>query len=265
MREKKESYKMIDTHIHLDKYPRDHLDKLIEEWRVGGVEGVVAVSTDLASAYDTLKLKEMYPEFIYVALGYHPEQALPQGQELNELRSLIKAERNRIVAIGEIGLPHYELQALGNPPLEVYLELLQNFCELAVEQELPLVLHAVHDKAELALNLLAQNNVVKAHFHWLKAPDHIAKKIVHAGYYISVTPEVCYRERDQKLVEQVPLQQLLLETDGPWQYSKSFSTRKTTPLFLHEVVAKVGEIKKVPPKDVKEVCTLNSLSCFGIV
>jgi TatD DNase family protein len=255
---------MIDTHIHLDKYPREHVDKLIREWKLGGVEGVVAVSTNIASAYHTLELKEIYPEFIYAAIGYHPEQTLPKGQELNEFRSLIKKERNRIVAIGEVGLPHYELHALGNPPLEGYLELLQNFSELAVEQELPLVLHAVHDKAELAFNLLSQNKVSKAHFHWLKAPIPIIEKIVQAGYYISVTPEVCYRERDQKLVEQVPIRQLLLETDGPWPYSEAFSTRKTTPLFLHEVAAKVAEIKKVPLKEVKEACTINSLSCFSI-
>jgi TatD DNase family protein len=256
---------MIDSHIHLDKYPRDHLDQLIEEWRLEGIEGVVAVSTNLASAYQTLELKESYPEFVYAALGYHPEQALPQTQEINELRSLIKSERKNIVAIGEVGLPHYELPSLNDPPIEGYLDLLQSFCELGVEQDLPLVLHAVHDKAELALDLLSSHKVAKAHFHWLKAPVTFLEKIIQAGYYISVTPEVCYRERDQKLVEQVPLQQLLLETDGPWSYSGAFSTRRTTPLFLHEVAAKVGEIKKSPQKDIKEVCTSNSLSCFGIV
>jgi TatD DNase family protein len=256
---------MIDAHIHLDKYPRDLLDKLIEEWRVGGIKGVVAVSTNLASAYQTLEIKESYPDFIYAALGYHPEQALPQAQELNELRTLIKTESKNIVAIGEVGLPHYELQSLNDPPIEGYLDLLQSFCELGVEQNLPLVLHAVHNKAELAFDLLSSHKVAKAHFHWLKAPASVVEKIIEAGYYISVTPEVCYRERDQKLVERVPLQQLLIETDGPWSYAGSFSTRKTTPLFLHEVAAKVGEIKKVPPKDVKEVCRSNSLSCFGIV
>jgi TatD DNase family protein len=255
---------MIDTHIHLDKYPRDDLDKLIEEWRLGGVEGVVAVSTNLASAYRTLELKESYPEFVNAAIGYHPEQALPRVQELNELRTLIKAERTRIVAIGEVGLPHYALEALGNPPLEGYEELLNIFCQLAIEQDLPLVLHAIHDKAELALNLLSRNKISKAHFHWLKAPDPIINKIVHAGYYISVTPEVCYRERDQRLVRHVPLQQLLLETDGPWQYSEAFSYRKTTPLLLHEIAAKVAEIKGLPLREVEERCFLNSLSCFSI-
>ncbi|MED0669958.1 TatD family hydrolase [Aneurinibacillus aneurinilyticus] len=67
----------IDAHLHLDQYPESETDKLISEWRSVGITGLVAVSTNLASAYRTLELKHRYPDFVYAAVGYHPEQALP--------------------------------------------------------------------------------------------------------------------------------------------------------------------------------------------
>lgn len=248
----------FDAHIHLDQYPLEHLDKWIHQWREHSVQGVLAVSTDLNSSYQTLELKSRYPDFIYAAVGYHPEQPLPTEQEQLEIQSLIKQERHLIAAIGEVGLPHYQFHENHPSDLAPYLEVLHSFSDLAVHYQLPIILHAVHDKAELAFSAIRSNGVNQAHFHWLKAPPHVVDQIAGAGYFISVTPEVCYRTRDQQLARQVPLHQLLIETDGPWKYSHPYNQVDTTPLLLADVANKIAGIHQLTLQQVLQACWENA-------
>ncbi|MEW9668883.1 TatD family hydrolase [Ammoniphilus sp. 3BR4] len=248
----------FDAHIHLDQYPLDHLKESIEQWRKQNVQGVLAVSTDLRSSYQTLELKLRYPDFIFAAVGYHPELPLPTEQERLEISALVKQERRLISAIGEVGLPHYEFCGSTPSDLEPFLEVLRSFSDLAIHYQLPLILHAVHDKAELAFSAIQKQGVKQAHFHWLKAPTHVVKQIAGVGYFISVTPEICYRTRDQEMAKQVPLSQLLIETDGPWKYGDSFQNVQTTPLLLADIALKLAEIHQLPLEQMIQACWANT-------
>jgi TatD DNase family protein len=255
---------MIDAHLHLEQYPDDEIDRLIDTWRTGGIEGVVAVSTGLHSAHRTLDLQQRHPDFVRAAIGAHPEQPVPPEIELQELLLLIETEKSRLCAIGEVGLPHYALADLGTTALDGHRELLGMFAELAGKHGLPLVLHAVHDKAALALDILQSHGVTRAHFHWLKASPTDLQKIVEAGYFVSVTPDVCHRERDQQLARHVPLPQLLLETDGPWPHEGPFfAGRRTTPLFLHEMVGTVAQLKSISKDELTRQLSENIEVCYG--
>jgi TatD DNase family protein len=255
---------MIDAHLHLDQYPEDQIDQCIEQWRNQGITGIVAVSTNLASSYRTLAWKMKYPDFIFAAVGYHPEQPLPSRQEVDELISLIRIERSKISAVGEVGLPHYSLAQLGESALEHYIELLAEFAQTAHAFKLPLALHAVHDKAKLALQVLQKHEGLTAHFHWLKAPAEVVDQIVRANHFISITPEVCYRERDQRLAVQLPLSQLLLETDGPWPFKGEFTSKMTSPLFLFPSAAQIASMKQIPVEHVARTCQNNALRVYGV-
>jgi len=241
---------MIDAHIHLAQYPADTVERDILSWQAAGVEGVVAVATDVRSCHRTLELRRRHPDFVRAALGWHPEQALPSRSEMEEIVTLIKKEQPFLAAIGEVGLPHYShVEQLAG-----YQELLAEFAGLAAETGLPLVLHAVHDKAGLALEVLQRFDDVRAHFHWLKADSMTIDALLAAGHIVSVTPEVCWRERDQELARRVPLGQLLIETDGPWPYEGPFAGQPTTPLFLAEVRNAVARIKGIKPGELDEAC-----------
>ncbi|UFJ42369.1 TatD family hydrolase [Brevibacillus humidisoli] len=249
---------MIDAHIHLEQYPDEHIESLIEQWRAAGVEYVIAVSTNLPSSYRTLELQTRFPDFVRAAIGFHPEQLPPDETELDELLSLIRQERHRLAAIGEVGLPHYELSHLPSSALLHQQELLDRYAALGRELCLPLLLHAVHDKAALALDCLQRHPGIKAHFHWLKAPKAVVAEIVAAGFYLSLTPEVCYRERDQRLARQIPLEQLMLETDGPWPFSGPFTGQATSPMMLFAAAKTTAFLKGVPPEQLIRQCTENT-------
>ncbi|RKD25048.1 deoxyribonuclease [Ammoniphilus oxalaticus] len=256
----------IDAHLHLDQYPPAQLAALVDQWQHAGIAGVMAVSSDLASAYRTLELREKYPTFVFIALGIHPEQPLPCERDQQELFSLLRGERNVISAIGEVGLPHYiyQEQTMSAPPAFAdALKLLEQFCLLSNELDLPMLLHAVHERAQVAFDLLQKYNIARAHFHWLKAPAATVDQLLRAGYFISVTPEVCYRERDQQLLARVPLNQLLIETDGPWPFQGPFEGQSTTPLFLKEVANHVAHQKGIPLETVINTTAQNVLNLIG--
>src|SRR5439155_796310 len=80
-----------------------------------------------------------------------------------------------------------------------------------------------------ALEALRRHHIERAVFHWHKAPAAVTAEIVAAGYFVSVTPEVVYRERDREMVEAVDLESLLVESDAPWTYSGEFAALPSGP------------------------------------
>lgn len=254
---------MIDAHLHLDQYTAEEIDRFIEQWRNAGIEGVVAVSKDLASSYRTLELKQQYPDFVYAAVGHHPEQPPPDESDANELLALIECEREQISAVGEVGLPHYSLDKWGTDLLEKQRALLAAFMREAKKLDLPLALHAVHDKVQPVLDMLLSDKIERAHFHWLKADSQTLQEVFDSGYSLSLTPEVCYRERDKEVARLAPLEQMMIETDGPWPFSGPFEGIPTTPMFLKDVVRKIAELKNCPETKIMEQTVKNTKKIYG--
>jgi TatD DNase family protein len=180
--------------------------------------------------------------------------------------ALIRRECSRVVAIAEVGLPWYTVReradrdrliTAGEPRL-------RRFLQLARELDLAVVLHAPHDAAERALALLTAEGVARAVFHWHKATPDVTRAIVEQGYYISVTPETCYRQRDQELVAAVPLSHLVIETDGPWPYNGEFEGRPTEPTFLGPIVDAIAKIKDVAREEVGDIVAHNTRQLFRL-
>ncbi|GAE24877.1 deoxyribonuclease [Halalkalibacter wakoensis JCM 9140] len=254
---------MIDSHIHLHQYDPSTLSKDIEQWQEVGVTRVMAVANDLSSSYRTLELQQKFPNFVHALVGFHPELPQPPERDIEEWQRLISKEIKRITAIGEIGLPHYHLNEM-ETSFEQHLELFEFFLHTAKLHKLPVALHAVHDKAEVALSLVKKYSITNAHFHWLKAPEQVVDQIIQSGYFISVTPEICYRKRDQLLAASVPLSQLLIETDGPWPFESQFKAKETTPLFLINIIEQLSKIKSTSIDRVKSSTSSNTKRCYNI-
>jgi TatD DNase family protein len=256
---------LVDTHIHLTSPRYADLPGLVMRAQRAGIVGVVAAAVDEASSHQILAMCDAFPTFVYGGLGVHPERPL-SDDEVERVLTLIRQERPRLVAIAEVGLPWYTIRersdratliAAGEPRL-------RRFLRLAHELELAVVLHAPHETAARALALLRAEGIERAVFHWHKASPEVTRAIVEHGYYISVTPETCYRARDRELVAAVPLHNLVIETDGPWPYSGEFEGRPTEPTFLRRVVDAIATIKGAAPEDVGEIVTQNTRRLFRL-
>jgi TatD DNase family protein len=256
---------LIDAHIHLTSPRYTDLPGLVVRAQQAGIAGVVAAAVDEASSYQILSMCDAFPGFVHGGLGVHPERSVADDETARVI-ALIRRERGRLVAIAEVGLPWYTIRerpdrdrliAVGKPRL-------QRFLQVARELDLAVVLHAPHDAAAHALALLRAERIERAVFHWHKASPEVTRAIVEAGYYISVTPETCYRARDRELVAAVPLSRLVIETDGPWPYGGEFEGRSTEPAFLGRVVQEIATIKGLTTDEVAEIVTANAVRLFRL-
>jgi TatD DNase family protein len=257
--------RLIDSHIHLTSPRYLDLPGLVARSQGADVAGVVAAAVDEVSSRQILAMTDAFPTFVHAGLGVHPERPV-SDDETERVMTLIRLQRSRLVAIAEIGLPWYTVRE--RPDREALIAAgeprLYHFLQLARELDLAVVLHAPHDAAAHALALLRTAGVERAVFHWHKAPPEVTQAIVAQGYYISVTPETCYRARDRELVAAVPLANLVTETDGPWPYTGEFEGRATEPTFLGRIVDAVATIKSLDREDVAEIITQNTLRLFQL-
>ena len=255
----------IDVHCHLDAAAYHQADAVCAQSLEAGVEVIVAAGTGLQSNRQILALQQRYPAQVWAALGLHPERTDTSWAELEAVTAQIRAHRNRVVALGEIGLPHYALldQRMTQSQAQEREAFLHALVRMAVQCSLPVVLHAPHAAAARALDIVKRYEPPAALFHWHKSAPEVTAAICEAGYYISVTPEVCYRQRDQDLVRRLPLRNLLLESDGPWPYAGEFAGQLTTPALVARVAAEVARLKRVSLQEVQEVTTQNARRVFG--
>ena len=235
---------VIDSHIHLDMYEEEERICILDELEINDITAVVAVSNDFASSVKQLEFSRSDSR-IKPAIGYHPEQALPTEEELSSILQLIDKNADCLTAIGEVGLQYYLRQDETGLDITSYVDMLECFIRKAAELDLPIALHAVYEDASIVCEMLERYAISKAHFHWFKGDDGIIQRIVSNGYIISVTPEVTYREKIRHIVKQVPLTQLMVETDGPWPFEHSFKGKVTHPSMLHESINSIAEIQGV--------------------
>jgi TatD DNase family protein len=256
---------LIDTHIHLASPRYDDLTGLVVRAQQAGIAGMVAAAVDEASSHQILSICGTFPAFVHAGLGVHPERPVSDA-EAERVIALIRQERTRLVAIAEVGLPWYSIRE--RPDRETLIAAgaprLRRFLRLAHELDLAVVLHAPHEAAAYALGLLRAENIERAVFHWHKAAPEVTRDIVQHGYYISVTPETCYRERDRELVAAVPLHHLVIETDGPWPYSGEFEGRLTEPTFLSRIVDAIAVIKGLARQEVGQTISQNTMRLFRL-
>ena len=255
----------IDTHCHLDAPAYGDLDALCHDSEQAGVEAIVAVGTGSASNRRILALQGQQPANVWAALGLHPERSDATWEEVETVLEQLGSHRDRVVALGEVGLPHYALLdgTMNAEMARRHEAFLHALVKGATAMNLPVVLHAPHAAANAALAIVRRYAPPGVVFHWHKGSRDTTAAICDAGYFVSVTPEVCYRQRDRDLVRATPLRNLLLETDGPWPYGGEFAGQPTTPAMVARVAAEVARLKGLPLDEVQEVVWHNARRLFG--
>lgn len=258
---------IIDSHCHLHDPAFEDLREMLTRAITHDVWGVIGVGCDPATNARTLQAAAQHPKAIWACLGYHPEWPALDRDALAQVEDQLAAHHSRIVALGEVGLPWYSLEKAENrtEAMAMGRERLGRLLELANHYDLPVVLHAPHGAAVEALELLKQNRIERAVFHWHKAPAEVSREIVETGYYVSVSPEVVYRERDRELVQWVPLESLLVETDAPWPFKGEFEGFPSGPWLASRVAEEVAKIKQLPTDEVMSRLSANTCRLFDLV
>jgi len=255
--------KFVDAHVHFsDSQYSDCTHELVIEAKASNVAALVSNSMDFETSLGSLKLAEKYPGFVYAALGIHPwSVSVLKKDELQQTLDLISANRQNkaLIAVGEIGLDRKYVK-MTDEQVMVFNEMLR----LAEKLELPVIVHS-YCTTEHVVEMLPSYNLKKVLLHWYSHPLSVLSKVVENGYSITEGPPAVYSKRLQKVVERVPMTNLLTETDGPVIYKKPpFSGKRTTPAFLSMVVKTIAEIKKMGVTEVAEQIAKNFEVFFNI-
>jgi TatD DNase family protein len=258
---------IVDSHCHLHDPAFADLRETLATALAHDVWGVVAVGGDVATNALTLAAAARAPKAVWACLGFHPDRPELDDAELEGVEQQLADHHHQIVGLGEVGLPWYSLADAADPVASMTRgrDRLHRLLRLAARYDLAVALHAPHGAAAGALEALRAQGVERAVFHWHKAPADVTRAIVEAGYLVSVSPEVVYRERDRELVEQTPLESLLVESDAPWPYRGEFEGLASGPWFAGRVAEEIAKIKRLPVDDVMFQLGTNACRLFDLV
>src|SRR5215470_14985995 len=207
---------LVDVHCHLDAPAYRDLTAVCQQSRQAGVTVTVAAGTGLRSNARILALQEQESGQVWAALGLHPERLDASWEELEAVIAQVQEHRQRVVAFGEIGLPHYALldQRMTLEQAQEREAMLHALVQAAVRLALPVVLHTPHAASAVALHIVQRYGPPGALFHWHKGSPETTAALCEAGYVLSVSLDFCYRERHSQLVQSVPIDNLPLASDG---------------------------------------------------
>jgi len=250
---------LIDTHCHLEdkQFDRD-LDEVIERAKRADVRFIICNGLNKKGNQKILEISKRF-DFVKCAFGLGPNEAerLSEDEILGEIE-FIEENRDKIVAIGEIGLDF--LYTKDADLIRKQKFALQKLIELAERIKKPVILHSRKAEQEV-FDMVQSSDIKKAVFHCFTGKLSIAKKIADKGFYFSVPANVVFSPNLQELVKIIDIKQLLTETDSP--LLSPFKGRRNEPAFVMESVRKVAEIKKISPREAEDVLFGNAKDLFG--
>lgn len=249
--------RLIDAHAHLgDAAFDDDRDAVLERAAGAGVRAVVTVGETLDDARRNLELAETYAG-ILPAAGLYPTHL--DTEQCAALVSWIRDNREHLVAIGEVGLDHWFVK--DEDDRELQREIFQTFIELSRETGLPLNVHS-RSAGRPTIELLLASGAEKVQLHAFDGRASRALAAVEAGYFFSVPPSIVRSPQKQKLVRQLPLRCLLVETDSP--VLGPDPGVRNEPANVAISVGAIAEIKEVRPEEVVEAVVENQHRLFGL-
>ena len=258
---------LIDSHCHLHDRAYADLGETLRVALTHDVWGVIGVGVDAQSNAYNLSAATAFPKAVWPCLGFHPDRPELDDDALERVLAQVQEHHARLVALGEVGLPWYSLEGRADAAALMTRgrARLDRLLAVAARYDLSVALHAPHGAAVGALEALKRYDIERAVFHWHKAPAEITRAIVDAGYFVSVGPEVVYRDRDRDLVAAVDLESLLVESDGPWPYRGEFEGLPSGPWLVSRVAEEVAKIKRMPVDDVMHELTANTCRLFNLM
>ncbi len=201
---------LTDTHAHICDASFDHDRRaVLERAGVSGIKAIIAVGEDHRDARRNLILSEEFP-IIKPAAGLYPTHLDLDAAE--EMASFIRGHHYRLSAIGEVGLDFWVVKE--EEQKELQKEIFSRFIQLSLELDLPLNVHS-RSAGHHTLKLLLDSNAKRVQMHAFDGKASYALPGVEAGYFFSIPPSVIRSPQKQRLVKNLPLECLLLETDSP--------------------------------------------------
>ena len=263
---------MIDSHCHIDEeaYAADR-EEMLQRQKDGGIEAIVVPGVNMHSIDGIFDVCRRWRGFCYPVLGLHPQDVADDWQEQLAVIHQAMLEHvganldvsERIVAIGEIGLDYHYTREFDAAQHEVFRTQLR----WATELNLPVIIHS-RDATADCLQIVKEHinrQSLRGVVHCFSGSAEVAQEWLKMGMYLGIGGVLTFK--NSKLAENlanVPLERLLLETDGPYLAPTPHRGERNEPILMRFVAMKLAEIYNCTPQEVIEVTSANSRKLFGL-
>ncbi len=251
-----------DSHCHLNLPEFDaDLPLVLERAEAAGVRWILVPGIDLETSELAMKMAEDN-EAIFFACGIHPNSSADFSPRLiDRLRELVA--HPKCLAIGEIGLDTYRDYC----PLGRQIESLEMQLALAVEMELPVLLHCRRAFEQLfpliRVAMERAEGKLTGIFHAFDESTEELQQVLEAGFLIGLGGAITYKSgRRNAVVREVPLDRILLETDAPYLTPIPFRGARNEPSHIPLIGKQVAELKQCSIEDVERSVHENMMRLF---
>lgn len=253
---------IFDTHAHYnDEQFDEDREVLLSSLNECGIEAVTNIGASLASSRRTIALTQQYP-FVYGAIGVHPNET----EELDEagMRWLEEnAALPKIVAIGEIGLDYY----WDEPGRDVQKKWFERQLDLARKVKLPVVIHS-RDAAKNTLDIMKASHAgdLGGVIHCFSYSKEMAREYLNMGFYLGIGGVVTFKnaKKLKEVVEYMPMEQMVLETDCPYLAPVPNRGKRNTSCNLPYVAEEIGRLKGISAEEVIEITNRNAKTMYRL-
>jgi TatD DNase family protein len=251
---------LIDTHCHLDfpEFDQDR-DEVIRRAKSQGIDYIINIGSSLEGSNKSVELSKDY-DFIYATVGLHPHEADKVIEQIkSELRDL--AQKDKVVAIGEIGLDYFKNYSHAENQKSLFISLVK----LARDLNLPLVIHN-RQAEEDTLTILKKAMPTKAVVHCFSGDEKFLQECLNLGFLVSFTCNITYKKANilRQLVKITPLERLLLETDAPFLSPEGFRGKRNEPMYVKILAEEIARIKEISLEEVTSATTNNAKDFFHL-
>lgn len=261
--------RLVDTHCHLDfnRFDPDRTE-VLNRARVAGVERIVVPAVDLSSNARVVKLAAAY-DFVYAAVGIHPNDITPDLQVEETLRTLHdRVKTKRVVAVGEIGLDYYWKKA--SPDLQQ--EWLRRQLDLAATAKFPVIIHNRESTKDViavlrewtSQGLPPELDNRRGVLHSFSADWSAAEQLLDMGFYVGFTGTVTYKKADEvrEVAARTPLDRIVIETDAPFLAPHPHRGERNEPAYVCHVAAAIAGLRDMDIDAFAAQTTTNAAQLF---
>lgn len=249
---------LFDAHAHLDDAMFDtDREQMLSRFIEAGGGGIIAAGANLKTSAAALALAQKHP-FIYAACGIHPQDTDTADNDFPKLEALLRHEK--CVAVGEIGLDyHYD-----TPARDVQKYWFEKQLKLAEEMNMPIVIHdrEAHEDCLAAV----RKYDVKGVFHCYSGSVEMAKELIALGFYLSFSGVVTFKnaKKAAQVVQEVPLDRILIETDCPYLAPEPNRGKRNEPSFVRYTAQHIARLRGIDADELAKITYANTLACYHI-
>lgn len=253
---------IFDTHAHYDDEAfQEDRDELLNSLSTHGIEAVVNVGASIQTTKNTLELMKKYP-FVYGAVGVHPSETEELNDNLMDWLKHVSGEK-KVVAIGEIGLDYYWKE----PDPEIQKHWFVRQLQLAREVKLPVIIHS-RDAAQDTLDIMKAEKAgeIGGVIHCFSYGIEMAREYLNMGFYLGIGGVVTFNNgrKLKEVVEYIPLDRIVLETDCPYLSPVPNRGKRNSSLNLPYVAEAISQIKGISPEEVIKITNQNARNLYRL-